>query len=104
MIKKIVLMKAVFPPAIIIGLVGDIVKEDIDIIVMQTSSREEFSIRKTSSSKKQGYVFKCKGKYLNLSKYTSWWKKFSCVSVSSYSAQLKTIVKPIIYVLLTYTF
>ena len=77
------LIKTVFPPVIIVGLAGDIVKEDVDIIVMQTSSREEFSIREASSSEKQDYVFKCQG----------WRTKFSCVSVSSYSAQLKTIVK-----------
>ena len=61
-------IKTFFPPVIVVGLVGDIVKEDIDIIVMQTSSRQEFSIRKNSSSEKQGYVFQCKGKYLNLYK------------------------------------
>ena len=60
------LIKTSFPPVTIVGLVGDIVKEDIDIIVMQTSPREEFSIRKTSSSGKQFSVFKCKGNYLNL--------------------------------------
>ena len=65
-IKTFVLIKTYFPPLIIVGLVGDIVKEDIDIIVIQKSPREEFSIRKTRSSEKQGYVFKCKGKYLNL--------------------------------------
>ena len=79
-----------------LGLVGYIVKEDIDITVIQISSREEFSIRKNSSSEKQGYVFQCKGKNLNLYEQTSWRKKYSCVSVSLYSAQLTTIVKPII--------
>ena len=80
------LIKTVFPLVIIVGLVGDIVKEDNNIIVMQTSLRAEFSIRKSSSSEKQGYVFKCRGKCVKLYKYTSWQKKFSCVSVSSYSA------------------
>ena len=32
----------------------DIVKEDVNIIVIQTSPEEEISIRKTGSSEKQG--------------------------------------------------
>ena len=51
-------IKTYFPPLIIVGLVGDVVKEGIDFIVKQISPRQEFSIRKTSSSEKQGYVFK----------------------------------------------